>query len=129
MDEHGFELAGQFLQREAGRGGAAARDHVDAAGFDPLAGLDHGNVGLVLVVRDNDLDGLAQHRAAEVIDRHAHRLDLGHAADIGVDARQVGNHADPHRTVGDLRHACTGQREAQRQKRQQGEGRASHTPR
>jgi hypothetical protein len=74
----------------------AAEDHRHAGGVDPFAGLGGGDVGLVLVVGHQQLDGLAQRLAAEVVDGH---LDGGGAAlafEVGVQARQVGDEADLH---------------------------------
>jgi hypothetical protein len=40
--------------------------HVDTGGFKPAARHSHPDIGLVLMVGENDLDGLAQNCAASI---------------------------------------------------------------
>jgi hypothetical protein len=55
------------------------------------------------MVSENDLDGLAQHRAAGVLDSHARGHDRALAAEIGIEAGLVVEHANPDDIVGNLR--------------------------
>ena len=78
-------------------------DGVDLAVVEPAAHDLHADVGLHLVVGADDLDRLAEHGGAEFLDRHLGGLDRTGAAVIAPPARQIRQHADPHRVVGDLR--------------------------
>ena len=71
-------------------------------GVVPLARLAGRDVGLVLVVGGDDLDRLAGDLAAEVVDRHLRRLDGALAAEIGIEAGQIRQHADLDGVAGDL---------------------------
>ena len=67
---------------------------------EPFPRRGRGNVRLVLVIRGNDFDRLAEYFSAEILDRHlggGHRADAG---DVRVDARHVLDHADFHDAVG-----------------------------
>jgi hypothetical protein len=77
--------------------------HVDLLRVEPLAGLGCGQIRLVLVVGEDDLDGEAVDLAAEVLDGQLDRLDSAHAGQIGVQAVHVIEQADLDDAVGDLR--------------------------
>jgi hypothetical protein len=79
-----------------------ASDHVDAVAVDPFARFLRADVRLILVVGADDLDLLAEHRAAEVLDRHLRRDHRALAAQIGVEPRHVGQDADLDDVAGDL---------------------------
>ena len=71
-------------------------------GVEPFPGRGRKNIGLVLMVRGNDFDRLAQHFPAEIFHRH---LGGGYGADAGdirVDARHILEHADFDHAVGNL---------------------------
>jgi hypothetical protein len=55
----------------------------------PFAKLLCADVGLVLVVRDEELDLVAEHRATEVCDRHLRGDYAAWANDVGIYARHV----------------------------------------
>jgi len=55
------------------------------------------------MVRKNDLDRLAEHRASGILDRHPRCRDRTGTAQIGVKAGLVVEDADPHHIVGNLR--------------------------
>jgi hypothetical protein len=57
---------------------------------------------LFCIGRDH-FDLLAQHRAAEIVDRHLRRDHRALTVDVGVEARHVGQHTELHDIVGDLR--------------------------
>ena len=91
--------------RHHGERGAAVdevHDRVDLVLVEPLARGVRGDVALVLVVRGDDLDGLAEHLPAEVRDRHLHGEDGPRPGEVGVEAGHVGEDADLHDAVGDL---------------------------
>ena len=111
-----FLLARDLLHRERDARGRHVGDHVDPVLVEPLAGDRGADVGLVLMVGADDLDLLAVHRAAEIGDRHLRRLDRARAAEIGIEAGHVGEHADLDRIAGDLRLS----RRRQRKQRQPG---------
>ena len=78
-------------------------EHVDMVDVNPFACLGHADVRLVLVIRGEDLDGLAQDFAAKILDRHLGRDDGARPGDIGKRARHVGQHANLDDLVGYLR--------------------------
>ncbi|MNS80053.1 hypothetical protein D3C72_1137200 [compost metagenome] len=85
----------RHLGHGQGRAGAgAAEQHGQALRVDPLARLGGGDVGLVLVVGREQLDGHAVDLAAEVVDGHLDRQRAVLAFDVGVQARHVGDEAD-----------------------------------
>ena len=89
-----FLGGGRHCEAHAGVG--AAEHHGQAGGVGPLAELLLADVGLVLVVGGEDVDRLAQHRAAELRDRHLDRLDAARADDVRVGAGHVVDVADHH---------------------------------
>jgi len=58
-------------------------------GIIPAPGNRGREIGLVLVVRSDDLDLLAEHLAAEILDRHPGGLQRIFAARVGIDARLI----------------------------------------
>ncbi len=60
------------------------------------------------MIGEYDLDRLAEHRAAGILDRHPRGRDRAGAAEIGIEAGLIVENADPDDIVGDLR-ACAGQ--------------------
>jgi hypothetical protein len=83
-----------LLDGESHTRGRHVGDRVDAVNAEPLIGDRRAEIGFVLVIGANQLDLLAVHGAAEIGDRHSRRLDRPRAADIGVKARHVSEHAD-----------------------------------
>ena len=73
------------------------------ADIEPLPGDCRADVGLVLVIGEHDLDRLAEHRTAGILDRHARGNDRTRTAQIGIEAGLIVEHADPDDVVGDLR--------------------------
>ena len=55
------------------------------------------------MVGEHDLDRLAEHGAAGILDGHARGDDRARAAQIGIEAGLVIEHANPDDIVGDLR--------------------------
>ena len=100
-DDLVFRL-GDFDRGERGRRRSDIHQRIDVLGIEPFPRGRRGNIRLVLMIRGNDFDRLAEHRAAEILHRHLrgrHRADAG---DVCVDARHVLDHADFHHAVGDL---------------------------
>ena len=60
-------------------------------------------VGLVLVVGGQELDLVAEHAAAEIVDRHLGGLDAARADHVGIDAGHVVDVADHHLVPGRVR--------------------------
>ena len=96
-------LLGDFEHRERGCGHGHVHERIDLASVEPFARLAGRDVGLVLVIGGDQFDLLAQHLASEIIDGHLHRRDRAGAGDVGEWPRQIGDHAETHDVVGDLR--------------------------
>jgi hypothetical protein len=60
------------------------------------------DIGLVLMVGDHDIDRLAEHGAAGILDRHARGNDRAGAAQVGIEARLIVENADANDAVGYL---------------------------
>ena len=94
-DDHDlFVLFRQLHHRERRRGCRHVDDHVDAFVFLPFAGERGGDIGLVEDVGADEFDRLAEHHAAEILDRHLGGLDVPHPADVGINRGEIGEHAD-----------------------------------
>jgi hypothetical protein len=96
IDIDAFLFSGNFGHRDRNAGSRNVDDHVDTLCVVPLARLVRAHVGFVLVVGKHDLDRLAQHLAAEVLDCHARRLDRARSGEIGVQTGHVVHDADFH---------------------------------
>jgi hypothetical protein len=79
--------------------------HVDLADLEPFAGNGGADIGLVLVVGEHDLDGLAESRAAGILYRHARGNHRARTTQIGIEAGLIVEHANFNDPIGDLR-AC-----------------------
>src|ERR1700689_3060667 len=55
------------------------------------------------MVGEYDIDGLAQHGSARILDGHSGRDDRAHAAQIGIEAGLIVENPDPDDIVGYLR--------------------------
>src|SRR6185369_10993749 len=77
--------------------------HIDLADIEPLPGKRGPDIGLVLMIGEYDLDRLAEHRTAGVLDRHPRSRDRTGAAEIGIETGLVIENADPDHVVGNLR--------------------------
>jgi hypothetical protein len=62
------------------------------------------------MVGEHDLDRLAEHGAASILDGHAGGNDRAWTAQIGIEAGLIIEDADPDDIVGDLR-VCNGRAE------------------
>jgi hypothetical protein len=80
----------------------AADDRVDAFLINPFQCLGDTDVGLVLIVGNDNLDRGSVDGAAEILDRHLDHQDLTGAAIVGIGAGLVGHHADADDIVRDV---------------------------
>ncbi len=81
---------------------------IDTFLVEPFARNRGADIGLVLVIGDDQFDGRAGHRAAEFRNRHFRRRDGAWAAAVRERPAHVGEDADLDLAVGDLgmRRAC-----------------------
>ncbi len=93
--------AREIDQRERHRGIGDVEDRLDALFIEPLAGDVEADVDLVLMIGDHHLDRLAEHRAAEILDRHLERLHRTRPGEIGVGAGLIVHDADGERAFGE----------------------------
>jgi hypothetical protein len=84
----------EFLDRERHRGRRQFGNHVDVLDLVPAPRDGGGEIRLVLVVGGDDVDRLAEHTAAEILDRHLGGFERILAAVIGVDPGLVVQNAD-----------------------------------
>jgi hypothetical protein len=84
----------QLMNRERDRRGRQLGDHVDVFDVVPAPRNRAGEVRLVLVIGGNDLDLMAEHLAAKVLDRHPGGFERPFAAVIGIDPGLIVQNAD-----------------------------------
>ena len=101
--QHLAARARNFLSRQRNGRTCHVGNGIDAFGLEPLAADRGRDVRLVLVIRGNNADRLAEHLAAEIVDRHLRRFDRVLADQISEAARMIGQHADLHGVVRHLR--------------------------
>ena len=77
--------------------------HIDLADIKPFARDGRTNIGLVLMIAGYDLDRLAEHGAAEILDRHLCCDHRARTAQISVEPGLIVEHADLDDIVGNLR--------------------------
>jgi hypothetical protein len=102
-DEQLLLVIGNVLHRKADRRHRNVDDQVDLVDIVPAPRDAAADVGLELVVADDDADRLAQHLAAEIVDRHLRRRDRALAGRCRCRAVHVGENADLDHIVGNLR--------------------------
>ena len=90
----------EALQRQRDAGIGDVENGSDVALFVPFARDRQADVDLVLMVGDQKLDFLAEHRSAEILDRHADRLDRTRTGEIGVGPGLIVHDADGEGVVG-----------------------------
>ena len=101
-DEQLLLFVGDVLHREPDRRDRHVHDQVDLLGVVPAPRDGAADVRLELMIADDHADRLAEHLAAEIVDRHLRR---GHRALAGRCRRRpvhVGEDADLDRVVRDL---------------------------
>jgi len=118
-DEQLLLLTGDLLHGEADGRERHVDDQVDVAVI-PFPCELRADVGLHLMIGGHDLDRLARHRGAEILGRHLRRDHRTFAGRIRGGPGQVGQHADLHHVVGDLRRRRRGGEEHDDERRQPG---------
>src|SRR3984885_14449514 len=88
--------------RKSDRGICDVSGDIDVLDIKPSAHDGRADVRLVLVIRREDFDGTAVDGVAELLRRHARRLDRSTAGGAGKWPIQVGNDTDLDRLLGDL---------------------------
>ena len=73
--------------------------HIDLVGVEPLTGNCCADVGLTLMVPNNNIDRLAEHFTAGILNRHTRRDDRARSAKISVNARLVVEHTNSNEVV------------------------------
>ncbi len=101
-DKQPLALAGDGLHRKPDGRNRHVDNQIDMVAVVPLPGDAGGDVGLDLMVGGNDLDRLAQNRAAEILDRHLRGHDRARAVRGRGGAGHVGEDADLQYVVGNL---------------------------
>ena len=96
-------LRRDLLDCERDRGIVEADGHVDLIGIEPSARNRGADIGLVLMVGGHDLDRLAEHHPASVLDRHARGDHRAGTAEVGIEAGLIVEDADANDAVGYLR--------------------------
>src|SRR5690606_12278711 len=99
-DEGLFLFSRDTGHGQRGTGVRAADQDVDLLFVEPFASAGRGNVGLVLVIGNKQLDLLAVDIATHVLDGHPDGITTGGAVDIGIDTRHVGDEANTNDVVG-----------------------------
>src|SRR5690606_25295551 len=99
-DEWLFLFFGNGCHGQRGGRVGAAYEHIEVLLVEPFACPCRGDVGLVLVVGDHELDLLTVDFATRVFNGHAHGFAAAGAIDIGIDAGHIGDHADADDIVG-----------------------------
>jgi hypothetical protein len=89
-----FPLGGDCLHRKRNRGQGEVADHINAFDVIPAARDGRSEIHLVLMIGVDQLDLLAEHAAAEVLDRHLRGFDRPLAVKVGVGSGLVGKNAD-----------------------------------
>ena len=102
-DEQFLRLARDLLHGEADRRDRNVEDQVDLLDVVP-ARRDLGtDVRLELMIGGDHFDGNARDLAAEILDRHLRRHHRALACGVGRGPGKIGQHADLHHVVGNLR--------------------------
>jgi hypothetical protein len=95
-------LCSHVNRREPGSGVAEVSDHVDVVIVEPISSNIHGDICLVGIIGDDNLDGFTEHLAAEIVHGHSHRENCSWASDVRKETGHVRENTDLHDTVGDL---------------------------
>ena len=85
---------GQVLDSERHARIGYIEDRPHAALVIPLPGDGEADVDLVLMVGDEEFDRIAEHRAAEIPDRHSRHFDAARPREVGIGTGLVVHHPD-----------------------------------
>ena len=94
IEQHRVLLLDEIIHRECHAGIRGIGDRIDLVVVDPGPRDVDADVGLVLVIAAHDVDLPALLEQAGILDRHLDRDHRIGAADVGVKARHVVQHAD-----------------------------------
>ena len=103
VDEELLAVIGDLLNRQADRRNRHVDNQVDVIDVVPLSCNARTGIGLDLVVGGNHCGRLAQDLAAEILDRHLRRRDRAGTGRRCRGPGEIGQHADLHHIIGDLR--------------------------
>ena len=106
MAEADDDFLGCRTDGEADAGVRTAKHHGQAIAIRPLAKFLRADVGLILMVRDHKLDLVAEHRSAEIRNRHLDGFNTAFANDVGIKSRHIVDVADHHLVGGCLGKRC-----------------------
>ena len=125
-DDDPVASLGQVLNGQPHARIGDVEDRPHPARVIPLPRDGEADIDLVLMIGDEEFDRLAQHGAAEILDRHARALRAARSRQIGVRAGLIVENADPEGFVG-----ARGRGGGKRQKEKEGESSPKHsaTPR
>ena len=101
-DEHPFLFVGNVLDRKADSRYRHVDDEIDLLDVIPAPRDGSADIGLELMIADNDADGLAKHASPEIIDGHLRRRHRALTRRRRGGTVHVGEHADLDGVVGDL---------------------------
>src|SRR5204862_3245468 len=102
-DEQLLLVIGNVLHRKANRRHRNVDDQIDLVDIVPAPRDAAADVGLELVVADDDADRLAEYLAAEIVDRHLRGGDRALTGRRRCRTVHVGEDADLDHVVGNLR--------------------------
>src|ERR1700730_1016229 len=112
-DEEFLLLARDLLHGEPDRGDRHVEDQVDLLDVVPPRRNLRADIGLELMMGGDHFDRNARDLAAEILDSHPRRQDRTLAGGVGRRPGKIGQHADLHHIVGNLR---LGERRQQRRR-------------
>ena len=98
-DRNPVFLLGHLRDAERDGGIDQIGNHVDVFDIKPFARDSGSDVRLVLVIRDDQFDRLAENLAAEILDRHADCGDRAFSGFVGKLTGHIGQHADLHDVI------------------------------
>ena len=102
-DEQLLLLVGDVLHREPDRRHRHVDDQIDLVDIVPAPRNAAADIRLQLMVADDQADRLAQHLAAEIVDRHLRGRDRALTGRRRRRAVHVGENADLDDVIGNLR--------------------------
>jgi len=99
VDVDAVLLLHDVVDRERDAGIRHVDDRIDLVDVEPLPGDGGANVGLVLVIAGDEIDGPALGLEAGVLDRHLRRQRRTGTCEVGIKAGLIGQRADLDRLV------------------------------
>ena len=99
-DDDPVASLGQILDRQPHARIGDVEYRPDPALVIPLPRDGEADIDLVLMVGDEELDRLAQHGTAEILDRHSRHFGAARPGEVGIGAGLVVENADPKGFIG-----------------------------